>query len=159
MSPKPMRRALARQEGFTLVEVLTAAAILTVALLGVAAAVMIQSSGIAASLTTGQAAVSRGYYASTAIMLAQERLEEVKRVQWKVSGTDPFGSSATEDPTGFSNESSISGYTGFSRQVRIVDLVASSLKTVTVTVTFTLPKEAGSAQESVALSTLIAVRP
>lgn len=146
------------QEGFTLVEIMTAVVILAVALLGVGTAVMIQSSGIAASITSGQAAVSRGYYVSTGIMLAQERLEEMKRVQWKVGQADPFGSSATSAPTGFPDESSISGYTGFSRKVRIVDLV-TNLKTVTVTATFTLPKETGSAQESVVLSTLIAARP
>lgn len=164
MSPKPMRRALARQEGFTLVEVLTAAAILTVALLGVAAAVMIQSSGIAASLTTGQAAVTRGYYISTAIMLAQQVLEEVKRLDYKVS-SDPYGSGELagfpdSDCVGFPEDSCVFGGITFSRQVRVeVPFTGVSMKRLTVTVTFTLPKEYESAQESVSISTLVAARP
>lgn len=164
-----IRRALAREEGFTLAEVLVAMVILSVALLGVGLAVATQSGGMAASFPVGQAAVTRGYYISAAIMLAQERLEDVTRLQYVLtpspgvdgfcSGTPPC-SGTGQTPPGFSTSSVSIGGISFSREVKVDhNTPATNMKTITVTVTFTLPKEFGSGQESVKLGTLVAARP
>jgi len=147
------------ERGFTLIEVLLAIAILTIAVLGVAGATALQS-GIGAGLTIGQAAVTRGNYVTTATMLAQERLEQLKRLTYTLS-TDNISPDPT--PTGFEDEdfNSISGYANFRREVRVqTGVPASNMKTITVTVKMKLPKEFGiGPQESVSISTLIAARP
>ena len=81
--------------GFTLIEVVIALALLTIALLGVASAVALQSGGIAVSLPIGQAAVTRGHHVSVATFLAQERLEQVRRLQYR---TGPPAIEMEEDP-------------------------------------------------------------
>ncbi len=150
------------QGGFTLVEVLIALAILTIAVLGVAGGVLVQSGGIAASLPVGQAAVTRGYYVSTATVLAQQRQEQLKRLQYTVGppAVDQFGAGPT--PAGFADEDfgSISGYPNFRREVRVqTGVPGANMKTVTVTVRFNLPTQTGTNQESLAVSTIIAARP
>jgi len=156
MQPVPGER------GFTLVEILIAMTILTVALLGIAGTVAVQSGGLAASLPFGQAAVTRGHYVSTATMLAQERLEQLRRLQYSVGppAVDQFG--ADPIPAGFEDEGfgSMTGYPSLSRQVRVqTGTPAANTKTVTVTVLFNLPKETGTSQEGIAISTIIAARP
>jgi prepilin-type N-terminal cleavage/methylation domain-containing protein len=144
------------QRGFTLVEVLIALAILTVAVLGVAATTALQSGGSAGAISFGQAAVTRGYYLSTATMLAQDRLEQVKRVQYRV-GSDPF--TPGNPPPGFANEIPVNGFPSFNRLVTVAAGPAANTKQVTVTVTFTLPTAQGANQESVNVTTLVAARP
>lgn len=146
--------------GFTLIEVLIAIGILTVALLGVAGTAAIQSGGIGASFSFGQAAVTRGHYISTATFLAQERLEQLKRLDYRVGppAVDQYGSDPI--PAGFLDENPVQGSPNFSRQVRVqTGVPALNMKTVTVTVTFTPPKETGIGQDTVVISTLIAARP
>lgn len=145
------------ERGFTLVEVLIALAILTIALLGVAATNALQSGGIAGNLSFGQAAVTRGYYLSTATMLAQDQLEQVKRVQYTVGAPDPFAPG--NPPPGFTDETPVNGFPNFNRQVRVVAGPAADTREVTVTVTFTLPTDRGANQESIRISTLVAARP
>ncbi len=145
-----------RERGFTLVEVMIALAILTIALLGVAATTALQSGGIAGSISVGQAAVTRGYYLSTATMLAQERLEQVKRVQYTV-GADPFAPG--NPPPGFANETPVNGFPNFNRSVIVNPGPVGDTKEVTVTVAFTLPTEWGANQESMRIITLVAARP
>jgi prepilin-type N-terminal cleavage/methylation domain-containing protein len=141
-------------QGFTLVEVMIAMAILAIALLGVAATAALQGGGIAGTFPFGQAAVTRGYYLSTATMLAQDRLEQVKRVSYKV-GADPFAPGTP--PPGFPDDTPVPN---FNRQVRVVNGPAADTKRVTVTVTFTLPTERGTnPNEGMSLSTLVAARP
>lgn len=144
------------QRGFTLVEVLIALAILTVAVLGVAATTALQSGGSAGAISFGQAAVTRGYYLSTATMLAQDRLEQVKRVQYRV-GSDPF--TPGNPPPNFADETPVNGFPNFNRQVRVVTGPVADTREVTVTVTFTLPTAQGANQESTRISTLVAARP
>ena len=150
------------EHGFTLVEVLIAMAILTIGLLGILAGAGVQSGGIAASLPFGQAAVTRGQFVSTATMLAQQRLEQLKRLQYIVGppAVDQFG--ADPIPAGFADEGfgTIAGFPNFSRQVRVqTGVPAANMKTVTVTVTFNLPKETGTGQENLVINTIIAARP
>ena len=159
---EPKGRARRGERGFTLVEILIAMVILTIALLGVAGAVALQSGGIALSLPIGQAAVTRGHYISTATMLAQERLEQIKRLQYTIGPPAVDQISPDPTPTGFADEDfgTITGYPNFRREVRVqTGVPATNIKTVTVTVRFNLPKETGTSEESVKISTLIAARP
>ncbi len=156
--PQPSRD----DHGFTLIEVVIALAILTVALLGVAGAVAVQSGGIAVSLPLGQAAVTRGHHVSTATFLAQERLEQVRRLQYRIGppALDEIGAGAP--PTALPDEDfgTIAGFPDFRREVTVQDAVpGESLKTVGVTVKFALPGDAGIAVESISMTTIIAARP
>jgi prepilin-type N-terminal cleavage/methylation domain-containing protein len=148
------------QRGFTFVELIVAMAILLVGLLGVTGTLALQSGGIGASLAVGQAAVTRGYYVSTATLLAQERLEQMKRLEYRLGPppVDEFG--ADPVPAPFPDENPVQGFPNFSRRVRVQSGVpASNMKTITVTVGFTLPTATGMTQESLALTTLLAARP
>lgn len=150
------------ERGLTLVEVLVAIALLTVGLLGLASAVAVQGGGVVGAVSTGQAAITRGYYVSAATMLAQQRMEALKQLRFWVGppAGDEFGSDPI--PVGFADEpaGSIPGFPGFSRQARVqTGVPAANLKTVTVTVSFALPTATGTNQEALALSTLIAGRP
>lgn len=154
-----------RCRGFTLIEVLTALAILTIAVLGVGVAVGVQSGGQAQSLSFGLGAVSRAGLLSTAAFLAQERLEQIKRLRYRFGPplVDDFG--VGQFPAGFPDEGfgAIAAYPNFSRQVRFwtgpPQAPAADIKLVTVTVFFNAPGEDGLHQESVAVSTLTAARP
>ncbi|MBI4609174.1 MAG: prepilin-type N-terminal cleavage/methylation domain-containing protein [Candidatus Rokubacteria bacterium] len=151
------------ERGLTLVEVLVAIVILVVGLLGLAGTLAVQGGGAAAAVSAGHAGITRGYYVSTATMLAQQRLEAVKRLQYWVGppAGDEYGSDPT--PTGFPDEpaGTIPGYPNFIRQVRVqTGVPAANMKTVTVTVGFNLPTQMGINREGgVAVSTLIAARP
>src|SRR5207245_10974482 len=68
--------------GFALVEILVAMSIISIGLLGLAGAMTVQSGGLSSSIAMGQGAVTRGYYVSTATLLAQDRLEQVKRLTY-----------------------------------------------------------------------------
>ncbi|MFQ5830039.1 MAG: prepilin-type N-terminal cleavage/methylation domain-containing protein [Candidatus Methylomirabilia bacterium] len=140
--------------GFTAIEVLIAIGVLTIALVGVAGTAAIQSGGIGGTFPFGQAAVTRGHYVSTATFLAQERLEQLKRLQYTLTN-DEYG--ADPIPTGFADESPVSGYPNFSRQVRVQ--TSGNTKTITVTVTYSLPTATGINQEGIVVSTLVAARP
>ena len=147
------------ERGFTFVEILIALAILTVGLLGAVGTIGIQSGGIAASLPFGLGVITRGHYVSTATMLAQDWLEQIKRLQYTVNpAVDQIGN----PPNGFADQGfgAITGYPNFSRQVRVqTGVPAANMKTVTVTMTFNLPNAFRLSQESVAIGTIIAARP
>ena len=154
-----------RCRGFSLAEVLVALAILTIAVLGIGAAVGVQSGGTAKGVSFGLGAVSRAGLLSTAAFLAQEQLEQIKRLTYRIGPqpTDQFGDSPF--PAGFPDEplGTIAGYPNFSRQVRFwtgpPQAPAANIKLVTVTVFFNAPGDNGLHQESVAVSTLMAARP
>lgn len=151
--------------GFTLVEVLVALTLLTVAVLGVGAAIGVQSGGTAKGVSFGLGAVSRAGTLSAAAFLAQERLEQVKKLRYQVGPppVDQFGSG--QYPAGFPDEGlgTIAGYPNFSRQVRFwtgpPQAPAANIKLVTVTVFFNATGDNGLHQESVVVSTLMAARP
>ena len=160
--PRSKPRAYPDQRGFTLVEVLVALAILTIALLGVAGAVAVQSGGIAVSLPLGQAAVTRGHHVSTATFLGQERLEQVRRLQYRIGPPtlDEIGAGAPPAALPDEDFGTIPGFADFRREVTVQDAVpADSLKTVSVTVKFALPRETGVTLESISMSTIVAARP
>lgn len=147
-----------RCRGFTLIEVLVALAILTIALLGVGAVIGAQSGGTARGISFGLGAVRRAGVLSTAAFLAQDRLEQVKRLRYTLSN-DPFGIGPI--PTGFADEEfgAIAGYPNYRRLVRFGAGPAPNIKLITVTVFFSAPGENGLHEESIAVSTLIAARP
>lgn len=156
---QPASRARAQERGFTLIEVLLAIAILTIGVIGVGATLAVTTSGIGSSITFGQVAVTRGHYISAATMLAQERMEQVKRLTWD-STTNQFNANP---PTGFADEGydTITNYGNFRRQVRVTaNTPDTNMNTITVTVFFRPPRESGVAnEESVTIGTIIARRP
>ncbi len=163
MIRRRIRRALFREEGFTLVEVLIAIALLTIGIVGVGAALVFQAGGVSSASSFGLAAITRANYISTATMLAQERLEQLKQLQYSAGppAVDQFGPDPT--PAGFADEAvgNIQGFPNFARQVRVqTGAPAAGMKTVTVQVSFVPPTEGGFAQqESVQLTTIIGQRP
>ncbi len=164
MIRRRIRRALFREEGFTLVEVLIAIALLTIGIVGVGAALVFQAGGLSSASSFGLAAITRANYISTATMLAQERLEQLKGLQYTVGppAVDQFGPDPI--PAGFPDEAigSIQGFPNFARQVRVqTGFPAAGMKTITVNVFFVPPRDVGLApqQEAVPLVTYIAQRP
>ena len=152
---KDVRSFLVSSRGFTLVEVLFSMALITIALLGLTATV---GTGVVSGMTGGQAATTRAYYISSATALAQERLEQLRRLTYSDS-TDDFSSSP---PTGFSDEDygSISGYGNFKREVRVTsNSPGTNVKTISVKVTYRLPTSTGRNEESMIVYTLRAKRP
>jgi prepilin-type N-terminal cleavage/methylation domain-containing protein len=151
------------ERGFALVEILVAISILTIGILGLGSAATVQTGGIAQNISSGQDAVGRGYYVSAAIMLAKDRMEQAKHLQYTVGPplTDQLGNSATSAPTLLPDEAPVSQLQGFNRQVRVQNYPSGTPppKTVTVTVTFQRPTIAGAVTENVTLSTVIVARP
>ena len=151
---KGFQSSLLNSRGFTLVEVLVAMALITIALVGLTLTV---SSGVVSGMSWGQAGATRAYYVSTATALAQERLEQLKRLTYNDS-TDELSSSP---PSGFSDEDygSISGYGNFKREVRVTnDSPATNIKLISVKIYYRLPTASGRNEESVIVYTLRAKR-
>jgi type IV pilus modification protein PilV len=159
-----MRRVVSDQRGMTLAEVLVALPIITIGLLALLSAIPLSTY-----------ATQEGRQTSTATFLANQRLEQVRNASWtatcQVNGatglvipgaaavTDKVGLSAPstaapKDPSAavtFADESSIAApYSGYSRQVRIIDSVVAAatcdaagnmsgtgIRQVTVTVSYT----------------------
>lgn len=130
------------QRGMTLVEILIAAAVLMVALVGLASGIPIASYGI-----------QEGSQLTTATFLANQRLEQVKAAAWtSTPGPDTLGVGPTAAPVGtlgitFPDETPMANpYTQYTRQVRITDcgvgagcggVVDAHLRQVTITVSYT----------------------
>jgi type IV pilus assembly protein PilV len=112
-------------EGFTLIEVLIAMVLLSIALLGMA--------GLITGIMTGNAHSNR---LTTGTTLAQEKMEDIRRAGYA-------GVSA-------GTESSLTGYPLFQRTTGVAaNSPAAGMKTVTVTVSW------DSGAKSVALTTLL----
>jgi len=134
-----MRALVNSEQGLTLVEVIIAAAIITVGLAGVSAALQVAAHG-----------VQEGRQLSTATFLANERLEQVRTTRWEAGppAIDALGISPTSSaaPTTFPDEAARDGsYVAYARTVRIVDcgvgagcagVVAADLRQVIVTVSY-----------------------
>jgi type IV pilus assembly protein PilV len=107
-------KALPETNGFTLIEILIATVIITVASLGVA------------SLTVG---IIRGNAFSkrltTATILAQDRLEEIKRLGYSKAGT----------AVGTENYGTIANFNGYKRVISVdADTPAPNMKKINVSV-------------------------
>jgi prepilin-type N-terminal cleavage/methylation domain-containing protein len=152
--------ALRGDRGITLPEVLVAMAILTIGLLGVAGTMALSTGGVVAGLAGGQAAVEHGYAMSTATLLAQARLEEVKRLMWTlVPAVDQIGGTPGPPPA-LPDEAAVPDYPAFAREVRVLDATpAANMKTVSVTVRYRYSGGRGLSQEALTLRTVVAVRP
>jgi prepilin-type N-terminal cleavage/methylation domain-containing protein len=177
------------ERGFTLAEILIGAVIVAVGITGLFVVMPLAGYGI-----------QQGNQVSTATFLAQQRLEQVRNATWNgyptpVSGTNfdcvgtssggsaPTSTTCNVSPctngtscTTWADESStsISGFSGYSRTVRVTDcssgsgcgsttpVVSSNLRLVTVTVTYTPSTGAGAASSgqtySVVLDLLVAQR-
>ena len=167
--------------GFTVVEILLATAVISVALVGVLAAVPVAMFG-----------VQEGKQLSTATFLAEQRLEQVRNAAWTAAaGGDCLGISAsvTVSPTipvgatcnsgagvlnagtvTFPDESTtqINGFNGYSRTVRVTNcgvapgcagITDPTLRLVTATVTYTPSSgRGGSPTQKSAVVTLMVAR-
>ncbi len=143
------------QRGFTLVETLMALALLTIGIMGIGAALSVQAGGASRGATIGLATVGRANYISTATMLANERIEQMRNATYTAT-TDLL--TTTSFPT--EAYGAISNYTNYRRTVTIQDSTpAANMKTVTVQVFFRPPTETGLiTEESVQVVTIIAKR-
>lgn len=149
--------AAADQRGLTLPEILVAMAILTIGLLGMAAALAVSSGGVSAAITGGQGAIERGFGVSAATVLAQARLEQVKRADYIITGGVDEITAANFPSEAFG---SIAGYPNFSRSVTIENgTPGPNMKTVTVTVRYRYAAASGRSEEGLTLGTIVAARP
>jgi prepilin-type N-terminal cleavage/methylation domain-containing protein len=113
------QRAVQDQRGFTAAELLAASVVIGIALLALLRTIPISAYGI-----------QEGSQQSTAVFLANERMEQVKNAQWWAAPSpDTLGlsASATVAPvsagvTTFPDENPMAApYAGYTRQVRISD--------------------------------------
>jgi len=166
------------ERGLTLAEVVAAATIIGIGLVGLMIIVPVSSSGL-----------SEGNQLSTATFLAEERLEHVKSAPWTSSPdndcvgigptaapTVPVAKSCTNGPTTlaagdvtFGDEPSVAApYTVYARTVRIHDCAAApctgitsaGMRQITVTISYRPLTAAGVApsDKSVMLTMLVAQR-
>lgn len=152
VTPGFRHRAFLGEGGFTLIEVMVAIAILVIGIVAV---------GVVIGSNSGLPAISRSNSISTATMLAQERLEQIRNVQYTAS-PPPAGVDQITTAN-FPNEGygAIAGFPDFRRTVTIQNGVpAAATKTITVQVFFQPVRESGiGPEESVAVATIIAQRP
>ncbi len=155
--------------GLTLPEILVAMAVITIGLLGVASSLVVASGGVAGGINRGQGAIERGNAVSTATLLAQDWIEEIRRLvptNYRC-GTSCGGSTTPVDtisdpPSGFTAQAfgGIPSYPNFSRSVKVeADSPGTNMKTVTVTVRYKYASGSGMAEEGLAISTILAARP
>jgi type IV pilus assembly protein PilV len=107
-----LNKALRKQKGFTLIEVVAGLIILAIGLLGI----------VAMQIT----ATKSGYFSNNvtqATIFAQDKLEYLKNLSYSDSNLS----------NGLHNEDTISG-TIFSRAVNVAEDAGNSMKTITVTV-------------------------
>jgi prepilin-type N-terminal cleavage/methylation domain-containing protein len=168
--------------GFTLVEVLLAAMIITIAFVGLLTVIPYSTS-----------AVQSGNQTSTATFLANQKLEEAKNIPWTATPandclgisaagaapTVPAGAACTLGATTVAangaltwfadqNSTAITGFTGYSRTVRITDcgvggcagITDAGMRLVAVAVTFQplTSSATAAASKTVTVSMVIAQR-
>jgi prepilin-type N-terminal cleavage/methylation domain-containing protein len=137
------QRVVRDQRGFTAAELLAASVVIAIALMALLQTIPISAYGI-----------QEGSQQSTAVFLANERMEQVKNAQWWAAPSpDTLGlsASATVAPvsagvTTFPDENPMAApYAGYTRQVRISDcnvapgcggLQKPDMRQVTVTVSY-----------------------
>jgi Tfp pilus assembly protein PilV len=142
MIPRPAGRVLRDARGITVAEVIVALAIVAVGLVGLMAAMPLSISHIAEANRK-----------TTAVFLAQQRLEQVKNARWAAvaPAADNLGGAASNGQEALAqwpDEAAVAGYPAYQRQVRIrdcsvapgcgiaVNATLATLRQVTVTVSF-----------------------
>jgi prepilin-type N-terminal cleavage/methylation domain-containing protein len=134
------------QRGMTLVEVLVAVAVITVGLTAVATGMQLATGGVAA-----------GQQETTAVFLAEQRLEDIKAFALSTAAGQGFTNITSAN---FPAEAygAIANYTGYRRTVTITD-PSATVKRVTVDV-FYLPVAVASTntERQVSLSTALRTR-
>lgn len=141
MTPLPALHIFRDAVGMTVAEVIVALFIITVGLVGLMAAIPLSTSHIAEANRK-----------TTAVFLAQQRVEQIKNARWTtVPAADTLGgagSSGTAVVAQWADEAAVAGYPAFQRQVRIRDCsvapgcgmalhaTLATLRQVTVTVSF-----------------------
>ena len=142
------------ERGLTLAEILVATVVISIGLVGLAVVIPLSSYG-----------VHEGNAMSTATFLAEQRLEEVRNASWTTTPgvNDCLGIGPAAEPTSttcartqptactsgtacttFADESAVTGYSGYSRNVRITDCGATtcagvmnaSMRLIRVTVSY-----------------------
>jgi prepilin-type N-terminal cleavage/methylation domain-containing protein len=177
---KRIRRIFRTERGVTLAEILVATSIISIGLVGLAVVIPMASYG-----------VHEGNALSTATFLAEQRLEEIRNASWTTtpSSNDCLGTGPTAAPTSstctrtqptsctsgtscttWADEAAVTGYTGYSRNVRITDCGTTAcagvnnanLRLVRVTVSYTpisgVGGAAAGASKSAVLELLVAKR-
>ena len=154
-------RAFLREAGFSLPEITVSIGLLAVGIVGVGTTLGLQAGGgLSPDANFGLAIVAQGNGLSTAIQLAQMRIEEMKAARY----TDPVDQLT---PVNFPDEGygqityPPNTYPAFRRSVTIQDAVpAAGMKTISVQVFFRPPTASGlGPEQSTSLTTMIAKRP
>lgn len=141
--------------GFSLIEVLLSMFILTVALLGIAGALALQSGGVAGGITFGLAAINRSHLITTATALAQAMAESVKQATYTDKADNLVARRFPDEDYG-----AIPGFPAFRRSVMIEPGPDTGTKRITVTVSFRPTTTTGMGQEEqVQLGLILARRP
>lgn len=173
-------RSFRNEHGMTLAEILVATVIISVGLVGLAIVIPLSSYG-----------VHEGNALSTATFLAEQRLEEVRNAEWTTipAASDCIGLGPTAEPstttcartvptvctsgtacTTYPDEANVTGYTGYSRNVRIFDcntvgcagINNANMRLVRVTVSYRpisgVGGSAATASKSAVLELLVTLR-
>lgn len=169
------------ERGLTLAEILVATVVISIGLVGLAVVIPLSSYG-----------VHEGNAMSTATFLAEQRLEEVRNASWTTTpaANDCLGIGAAAEPTSttcartqptactsgtacttFADESAVTGYSGYSRNVRITDcggvtpcagVNSSAMRLIRITVSYKpisgVGASAAGAQKSAVLEMVMARR-
>ena len=146
-TPRALIDGFRDTRGFSLAEVLMATTMLIVGVAVVLSALMYGVAGVEGSRGT-----------STAVFLAEQRLEQVRAFVVSTDGAQGFSNLTS---TSFPAESTITGYPNFRRTVTITPNAGGNadLQLVTVTVFFKPIKSTGlSAETSMAVQTLVSRR-
>jgi prepilin-type N-terminal cleavage/methylation domain-containing protein len=117
-APRPEAAGRARlprgEAGFTLIEVAVALVLLTIGLVGAAAALSAQANaGFSGAASVGLGAISRSSAVSTATMLAQQKIEQLK-ANYGVAPTASTTCAGTVSGA-VCTETAVAGYPQFSR--------------------------------------------
>jgi prepilin-type N-terminal cleavage/methylation domain-containing protein len=145
---RTLRATAADQQGVTLAEVLVATALLAIGMVAVLSAMSIGLGGVESSRRV-----------STALFLAEQRLEQVRAFSVSNSAGQGFGNLAT---AAFPAEgyNTIAGYGGFRRVVTVTPNAGGNpnLKAVIVQVFYAAPTAVGTGETGTAVETVVALR-